>query len=732
MTHLFFKVAVPLSTALTGLLMLGCSGNPASRMAHRDVSAGNDLAAMAPASSGVDSIKVADEGLNFLQNGDYERARRLFSAAIKFDAGNGDLHMLLGMTYHLEFIKTGAEEAREKSEVGYQIASRYSPKSVLPWLQLGRLDVDAHHYKSAAKIFAKAILVSPGNGEALYGLASSSYLSGDMVSAMWAAEELKKIHWNLPAVNRLNAVLFNAVGMKTQADESRAAYAQSGAVDPEELALFDERLGEIRGMMEGQKWLTPPPMMVNTVASAIASDTAPVTVFAPAASFADPASMSPPTPVRATATATASITAPLATPVAATNVSEIGTGRKSWYDCAAAAPTSASAGGMGGAPGMGGILGMGGGMGGIGGMGGMGGFGSSSALTNVGNIPTSGSGEETSQLQALPAPCIGAAPPRMAVIDAVLLRTEDSDSNSYGVNLLQGLNLFFNQSTVRTTPGSSVQTLNYGIGGANIATALAYSLNIANAANNRNEVIARPSLLAIDRLPSTFFSGTTASIAVPAGAGGISSLIDKQYGISFSVTPTFIDDKSALLSIKAVRSFVELPDNGTSGVALSLSRNSVTANVVASFGETVILSGLTERELTRSNSGVPVLRDIPVAQYLFQNYKANDFFRTVMIMVTLRKPVSGPEQVAAAMKQKLEKVKGAEQRKDYAFYWRIDEYKKFLNTYAPNLDATIDTLETNELYQIFKSKDLIDTNWSARPRLSRMLNDMRNILYHSR
>ena len=39
---------------------------------------------------------------------------------------------------------------------------------------------------------------------------------------------------------------------------------------------------------------------------------------------------------------------------------------------------------------------------------------------------------------------------------------------------------------------------------------LSYNLNIANALYTKNEVIARPVLSAIDRLPSIFFSGATA------------------------------------------------------------------------------------------------------------------------------------------------------------------------------------------------------------------------------
>ena len=186
-----------------------------------------------------------------------------------------------------------------------------------------------------------------------------------------------------------------------------------------------------------------------------------------------------------------------------------------------------------------------------------------------------------------------------------------------------------------------------------------------------------------------------------------------------------------MLAIKAVRSFIEQPAAGTASVALSTSRNSVTANVVAKFGETIILSGLNERELVRGASGVPVLRDIPGIQYMFANDTSSDFFRTVMVMVTPRKPVRNDQDMANA---RLEKIKaqtlGRSISKKYEFYWRVDDYDKFLSKSAPNLDTVIDTLETNNLYKAFKSKDLIDTNWAAESKFAQFMHDFETMFWH--
>jgi type II secretory pathway component GspD/PulD (secretin) len=324
----------------------------------------------------------------------------------------------------------------------------------------------------------------------------------------------------------------------------------------------------------------------------------------------------------------------------------------------------------------------------------------------------------------------------MSVIDVVILRTEDQIVNSYGLNVLNGLNYFFGAFRNSNNSNGSVTTLNTdfsGIGGvgssSNGASALSYSLNIANSTNNRNEVLARPSLIALDRLPSTFFSGDSISIPISANAGGVSQLVDKQIGVSLSVTPTFIDDETLILSLKAVRSFAELPLVGTSGAALSVSKNSVTANVIARYGETIILSGLNERELIRGDSGIPILKEIPGLQYLFSQNISTDYFRTVAIMVTPRKPISNETDRALAMKERTES-EGQSRTKKYSFHWRIEEYEKYLSKAAPNFDAAIDGLYTNNLYNSFKSRDLIDTNWARKPKLEQFLHNLGEVLWH--
>ena len=143
--------------------------------------------------------------------------------------------------------------------------------------------------------------------------------------------------------------------------------------------------------------------------------------------------------------------------------------------------------------------------------------------------------------------------------------------------------------------------------GTSAAAGIAYSLNLFNVTESRADVLARPTLVVLDRKSSQFFSGSTISVALGVGVGGTGSVIDKPVGVSLSVTPTFVNKNTMLLAVKATRSYIE-PGNNNSTFAqvMQTSRNTVTADVLIDYGQTLVLNGLSERELDDSSSGVPV------------------------------------------------------------------------------------------------------------------------------
>ncbi len=278
---------------------------------------------------------------------------------------------------------------------------------------------------------------------------------------------------------------------------------------------------------------------------------------------------------------------------------------------------------------------------------------SSTALPGVapGSLETSdGGGNQASSPLPSPTPATpdiaNDGSPRMVLVDVVMIATEELINTTQGVNLLNALSLQLGSASApaysRTFNSAAGAGLETTITRAVTIPALAYSLNIANASSVRDEVLARPTLAAIEGLPSEFFSGVNMNAAVisTTSLGAASTIpVDKRFGVKLAVTPTFLPNGKIQLKVGAERTTLN-PNVNSAGFAyrLNISETTTNANVVMNFGETLILSGMSEKASSESRTGVPLLQDIPVVQYIFSNKTTVDYQHSVLILITPRSP----------------------------------------------------------------------------------------------
>ncbi|HAT72523.1 MAG TPA: hypothetical protein DCS63_06885 [Elusimicrobia bacterium] len=242
---------------------------------------------------------------------------------------------------------------------------------------------------------------------------------------------------------------------------------------------------------------------------------------------------------------------------------------------------------------------------------------------------------------------------KMVILDVIMIRTEEFQTTNKGVNLLEGLMAQFSgeYTYTKTRENNDSPTTERVLSHRITIPEVNYNLNIFNAADDQNEVLARPTLIALNGKPSTFFAGSTVDVAV-TGTQDV-DLKTIEAGVTLSVTPTFLPSGRIMMEVTAGRSFFELGAVGTFKESVRTSKNSVTANVVMSPHQTLVLSGLREKQTTETKSGVPLLRDIPLLQYLFSNEKTMDFHKSVVILISPRRPHPGvdgsadPDQVRA-------------------------------------------------------------------------------------
>jgi general secretion pathway protein D len=608
----------------------------------------------------------ATQGLAEIRAGNYREASRLFNVALKFEPENAHLHFLNGFSYHLLYSQ-GHRANRDLAETAYALALQLAPDHLQSAYYLGLLHLESRQYTRAQAAFASALLIEREAPMVLQGLAVASYYAHDLGMAVWAIERVEQTREPDADTLRAAAIIFAAAGRVEEALLRTRQLKQLTGADSGD--YVDKRVRHWLSFHESNRG-----RLYRT-----ASQTIPLTPESSSDTAAQPA----PLPVPRIDSAVM----PGATPLAAA-----GDILRNWSDCPQnAAPANGS---------------------------------SPYSSTFSDN---SAFRDETAQLPALPSPCDRKTMPRMALLDTAIISTVENTSTNKGINLLDGLRLMLGVSFTdnnQAASGKRIKTYSRtaaldNLGGA--GSALAYSLNIANAGNDWNQVLARPTLVALDRQPSTFFSGNSLTTTVQGAYSG-GTLVEHPAGISLSVTPTFVDDEQLLLSVRVSRSYFV---NGSDlrGDTIIKSRNAVSANVLMKMGETLILSGLTERQLNESKNGVPLLKDIPVLQYLFSAETKNDFTQSILVMITPRPPVTGNNTPAASPEM------APDPRQASSLKELRQEISSGLRP-APNLDVIFLDMEDNRLFREFRTGDLRAEDWRRAPFIERTLKEIAEFLYY--
>jgi tetratricopeptide (TPR) repeat protein len=601
-----------------------------------------------------------------LQKGEIDKAQAVFNTGLKFDLNSAALHFFNAFAYQLKYEK-GEMDSFASAEAGYRTAIGLDATLDVAYVQLGKLYMSSANYIEAKKAFALAVDSKQKTPyEGLFGLAQAAMLSGDTQTAVFATAKLDELNWQDPRLFRVKALLAAMAKQPQQAADMLERYSALEK-NKKETRYVSTRVDQLLAMKTSYQ-------------SGDKNELKPLDIVLAQAKTEESAD-------KAKDAATDKKTA-------ATEPTEE---RKNWFRCdPRPAPVSEK---------------------------------DITPLMNNGVLPIN---EENANATTLPAPCTGEKPPS-AMIEVTMIRTEESVQKSYGINLLDGLNL--GRSLTQATDGTITKTSQlYNSLGADVnntivggtATAintgmLNYSLNIANSLYQKNEVIARPTLAAVDRLPSVFFSGGNLSIKVSGTAGGVSTIVDKSIGVVLSITPTFLDDDQVLLNIRASRSFIENnPD--TANIALHLTRNSVNASALVKFGQTFILNGLIEREKDQVQNGVPVFQDIPVLQYFFKRSVTLDYNRQILTLITIRKLVDSDESASKA-----NETKGT-----LSTHKLSDEVNEFmgLQNNKPVLDEVIAGLrKDNFLYKRLSQRDVLQESYGSQKFLDRIIMDLKEMLY---
>lgn len=170
----------------------------------------------------------------------------------------------------------------------------------------------------------------------------------------------------------------------------------------------------------------------------------------------------------------------------------------------------------------------------------------------------------------------------------------------------------------------------------------------ALAENGLAVVHARPNLTAVSGQPAEFFSG----LEIPVPTVTERGLVATEYqntGVGLSFTPTVLDTDQISLTVEPqIREIAAGGANIAGTIVPYINERSASTTVELGDGESMAIAGLYRRNTTSSESGVPLLKDIPFWGALFRNALERDQSVELIIVVTPRIVSPTPALASAA------------------------------------------------------------------------------------
>jgi type IV pilus assembly protein PilQ len=147
--------------------------------------------------------------------------------------------------------------------------------------------------------------------------------------------------------------------------------------------------------------------------------------------------------------------------------------------------------------------------------------------------------------------------------------------------------------------------------------------------DNKGEIIAQPQITTIDNKEARIFMGQQIPVKYLDVAGNtVVQMIDA--GTELIVKPHISGEGRILLQLSPKKESYVRQADGTPVI----NQQSATTNVVVNNGETVVIAGLTSNEKSSSESGIPILKDIPLIGNLFKKSDNNHEKKDLIIFVT--------------------------------------------------------------------------------------------------
>lgn len=219
--------------------------------------------------------------------------------------------------------------------------------------------------------------------------------------------------------------------------------------------------------------------------------------------------------------------------------------------------------------------------------------------------------------------------PKQVMLEMVIAEVTLTDRFRFGLDFaLKSGNFGFDTSYGVEAIGGGV--LNWA-SGLNSATLEAIS------SDSLVNILSNPSLLVRDGVSATIDVGSqipvVGSVVTDGGGGNTRSVNYLDTGVLVDVTPTINAQGVVIMNITTTSSNNSDAEPGAEGNPV-ISKRTLSTEVVAESGQTIIMGGLISEDVTDADAGIPGLREIPLLGSLFGTTSQSKIKKELVIMVT--------------------------------------------------------------------------------------------------
>ncbi len=178
--------------------------------------------------------------------------------------------------------------------------------------------------------------------------------------------------------------------------------------------------------------------------------------------------------------------------------------------------------------------------------------------------------------------------------------------------------------------GLNPASLGFELGNTVGSRILSLQLQALQAAN-KAKIISSPKVLTQNNESATIAQGTEIPYQ-EASSSGATAVSFKKAELSLKVTPHIAPNGKITMKVVATNNQPNYAEATTGGIPIST--QVVKTNLMANNGQTIVIGGIYTETDSRSNSGVPLLQDIPLLGWLFKAKEYSTAQTELLVFIT--------------------------------------------------------------------------------------------------